>query len=98
MPRRRRCATLDGIPWRRSVETGHEYGELARAMIGAEAAIHRDFETLIASPELTVAVCGGIDSVGATPGAARSPGAEARCDPLQAVRVATWDHASLRTY
>ncbi len=32
------------------IETGHEYAELRGVMIEAEAEIHRDFETVSASP------------------------------------------------
>ena len=68
------------------VETGHEYGELRGAMIEAEAEIHRDFETVIGfAEELTAALRrGDLLGRGRRQGGARSAGAEAGRDPLQA--------------
>ena len=68
------------------VETGHEYGELRGAMIEAEAELHRDFETVLGfAEELTASLRGGdLLGRGRRQGSARSAGAEAGRDPLQA--------------
>jgi PPOX class probable F420-dependent enzyme len=79
------------------VETGHEYGELRGAMIEAEAAIHRDFETVIGfAEELTVRYAEGIAAVEGDARAALEAQAPKRVAiQFRQVRLATWDHRKL---
>ncbi len=79
------------------VETGHEYGELRGAMIEVEAAIHRDFETVIGfAEELTLRYAEGIATVEGDAKAALEAQAPKRVAiHLKPIRVATWDHRKL---
>ena len=79
------------------VETGHEYGELRGAMIEAEAALHRDFETVIGfAEELTVRYAEGISAVEGDAKAALEAQAPKRVAiQFRQVRLATWDHRKL---
>jgi PPOX class probable F420-dependent enzyme len=79
------------------VETGHEYGELRGVMIEAEAAIHRDFETVIGfAEELTLRYAEGISAVEGDAKAALEAQAPKRVAiHFRPVRVATWDHRKL---
>jgi len=79
------------------VETGHEYGELRGAMIEAEAAIHRDFETVIGfAEELTLRYAEGISSVEGDAKAALEAQAPKRVAiHFKPLRTATWDHRKL---
>ncbi len=79
------------------VETGHEYGELRGMMVEAEAAIHRDFETVIGfAEELTVRYAEGITSVEGDARAALEAQAPKRVAiQFRPVRTATWDHRKL---
>ncbi len=79
------------------VETGREYGELRGLMIEAEAAVHRDFETVIGfAEELTVRYAEGISSVEGDARAALEAQAPKRVAiQFRPVRTATWDHRKL---
>jgi PPOX class probable F420-dependent enzyme len=79
------------------VETGREYGELRGLMIEAEAAVHRDFETVIGfAEELTARYAEGISSVEGDARAALEAQAPKRVAiQFRPVRTATWDHRKL---
>lgn len=79
------------------IETGHEYGELRGAMIEAEAAIHRDFGTVLGfAEELTLRYAEGISSVEGDAKAALEAQAPKRVAiHFKPRRVASWDHRKL---
>lgn len=79
------------------VETGHSYEELRGAMVEAEAAIHRDFETVLGfAEELTVRYGENISSLGADAREALEAQAPKRVAiRFRPQRTATWDHRKL---
>jgi PPOX class probable F420-dependent enzyme len=78
------------------VETGEEYGELRGAMIEAEAAIHRDFETVLGfAEELMPRYADGLP-LGEEARAALAAQAPKRVAlQFRPRRTATWDHRKL---
>jgi general stress protein 26 len=78
-------------------ETGHEYSELRGLMIEAEAAIHRDVESVFPlAEELTLRYADGIDSLqGDAREALKAQAAKRVAIHFRAVRTATWDHRRL---
>jgi PPOX class probable F420-dependent enzyme len=79
------------------IETGHEYGELRGAMIEAEAALHRDPETVLGfAEELTLRYADGLEAI---KGDMRA-GLEAQAPKRVAIqfkpqRTSSWDHRKL---
>jgi PPOX class probable F420-dependent enzyme len=78
------------------LETGEQYAELRGAMIEAEAAIHRDFETVLGfAEELAPRYAGGLplDDDARAALAAQAPKRVAL--QFRPRRTATWDHRKL---
>jgi PPOX class probable F420-dependent enzyme len=79
------------------IETGHEYGELRGVEIEAEAAIHRDVDTVFeVARELTLRYSSDISSVdGDAAAALRSQAQKRVAVHFEPRRTATWDHRKL---
>lgn len=79
------------------IEAGHDYQELRGTMIEAEAAIHRDQETVVGfAEELTLRYGGNVSSLGPDARAALQAQAPKRVAiQFRPQRTATWDHRKL---
>lgn len=79
------------------IETGHEYGELRGAMIEAEAALHRDLETVLGfAEELTLRYADGLEAIEGDMRAGLEAQAPKRVAiQLKPQRTSSWDHRKL---
>ena len=79
------------------IETGHEYGELRGVMFEAEAALHRDPDTVLGfAEELTLRYAEGLAALDGEIRAGLQAQAPKRVAiQFVAVRTASWDHRKL---